>query len=287
MTDIFPMMLAFLSLITVLSCREASEVEIIPEEATEEPSFTATITVTYDNNRYDDRLKTAWGFSALVRLKEKKILFDTGGDSQTLLKNMNQLEIDPEEIDIVVLSHIHDDHVGGLMGFLKQNSDVTVYVPQSFPEDFKRRAEAQGAVIKPIYEPEKLLENAYTTGELTNKVREQALILDVQSGIIVITGCAHPGIVKMVERAKEVVKKDVLLVMGGFHLGGKTDKEMEQIIADFKRLGVRHAGPCHCSSDKARSSFRKAYGEDFLEIGVGSIIRIENGQIKESDKIHN
>lgn len=276
--------LAFLSLITVSTCGEVSEMGVTPKEVTEEPSFITTITVTYDNNRYDDRLKTAWGFSALIRSRGKTILFDTGGDSPTLLNNMKQLEVDPGEVDIVVLSHIHGDHVGGLGGFLKQNSNVTVYIPESFPEDFNRQAKAQGAKVESVYEPKKLLEGAYTTGELTNGVREQALILDVGSGIVVITGCAHPGIVKMVERAKEVVEKDVLLVMGGFHLGGKSDKELEQIIADFKRLGVYCAGPCHCSGDKARSLFQKAYGEDFLEVGVGSVIRIENGQINVKSK---
>jgi 7,8-dihydropterin-6-yl-methyl-4-(beta-D-ribofuranosyl)aminobenzene 5'-phosphate synthase len=280
MVPILSMFLTFLSIITVSTCGEVPEVEVTPNETTAESGSTAVITVTYDNNRYDDRLKTAWGFSALVESRGKTILFDTGGDSPTLLNNMEKLEIDPEEVDIVVLSHIHGDHVGGLAGFLKKNSDVTVYIPRSFPEDFKGRAKAQGASVESIYEPRGLLEGAYSTGELTNRVREQGLILDVESGIMVITGCAHPGIVKIVERAKEVVKKDVLLVMGGFHLGGKSDREIEQIIADFRRLGVRYAGPCHCSGDKARTLFQKAYGEDFLELGVGSVIRIDDGQVK-------
>lgn len=277
----FLMFLTFLSIIAVSTCgEEVPGVEATPKGRTIESGSTAVITITYDNNRYDDRLKTAWGFSALVRSKGEAILFDTGGDSPTLLNNMEKLEIDPDEVDIVVLSHIHGDHVGGLGGFLKQNSDVTVYVPRSFPEDFKRRTEAQGASVESVYDPKKLLEGVYSTGELTNGVKEQGLILDVESGIVVITGCAHPGIVKIVEKAKEVVKKDVLLVMGGFHLGGKSDREIEQIIADFRRLGVRHACPCHCSGDKARTLFQKAYGEDFLALGVGSVIRIDNGQVK-------
>ncbi len=250
-----------------------------PNKATVETSSVATITVIYDNNKQDDRLKTAWGFSALIRSQGKSILFDTGGDSPTLLSNMEILEIDPGEVDIVVLSHIDGDHTDGLAGFLEQNSDVTVYALASFPEDFKSQARASGAVVESILEPKKLLENVYTTGELTNRSNEQGLILDVGVGIVVITGCAHPGIVKMVERAKEVVKKDVLYVMGGFHLGQKTDEEIEQIIADFKRLGVRCADPTHCSGDRARELAQKAYGDKFLKLGTGSIIHIENGKV--------
>lgn len=85
------------------------------------------IAVVYDNNPYKAGFTTAWGFACVIKGTEKTILFDTGGNSAVLLNNMQQLGIDPEEIDIVVLSHIHGDHVGGLNGFLKENFNVTVY----------------------------------------------------------------------------------------------------------------------------------------------------------------
>ena len=120
------------------------------EKAQEVPLKSATIIVTYDNNPYDDRLKIAWGFSCVVRCGGKSILFDTGGDSPTLLYNMEQLQIDPKEIDMVVLSHIHGDHVGGLSGFLKRNSNVTVYLPKSFPQSFKTEVESYGAKFEEV-----------------------------------------------------------------------------------------------------------------------------------------
>ena len=232
------------------------------------------ILVTYDNNPYDDKLKTAWGFSCLVRLKEMSVLFDTGGDSSKLLFNMKQLEIDPKEVTAVVLSHIHGDHVGGLPGFLRENSKVTVYAPKSFPQNFKDEIRAAGATLEEIREAKKLIDDVYTTGELGNGIIEQSLIVKTESGLVVITGCAHPGIVKIVETAKKLVKGDVLLVMGGFHLGGKSEREIKDIITSFKRLSVRHVGPCHCSGDKARRLFKEAYGTSFLQVGVGRIISI-------------
>jgi 7,8-dihydropterin-6-yl-methyl-4-(beta-D-ribofuranosyl)aminobenzene 5'-phosphate synthase len=83
------------------------------------------ITVVYDNNPYIEGLTTSWGFACVIKEAEKTILFDTGGDSAVLLNNMQQLGMDPKEIDVVVLSHIHGDHVGGLNGFLQVNMNVT------------------------------------------------------------------------------------------------------------------------------------------------------------------
>jgi 7,8-dihydropterin-6-yl-methyl-4-(beta-D-ribofuranosyl)aminobenzene 5'-phosphate synthase len=96
-----------------------------------------SITVVYDNNPYKAVLTTSWGFACVIKGTEKTVLFVTGGNSAVLLNNMQQLGIDPEEIDIVVLSHIHGDHVGGLKVFLKENFNVTVYLPATFPMDSK------------------------------------------------------------------------------------------------------------------------------------------------------
>jgi len=151
--------------------------------------------IVYDNNPYDSRLHTAWGFSCLVRLCQKTILFDTGGDSSTLLYNMRQLEIDPEEIDAVVLSHIHGDHVGGLSGFLEENRTATVYLPRSFPQSFKEEIKLSGVKVAEIDEARELFPGVYTTGELGYGIKEQSLVIATGMGLVIITGCAHPGIV--------------------------------------------------------------------------------------------
>ena len=91
-----------------------------------------TITVICDNYPYKEGLNTSWGFSCLIKGLEKTILFDTGVSGTILLANMTKLGIHPEDIDLVVLSHDHDDHVGGLPGFLEKYHDVTVYFPNTF-----------------------------------------------------------------------------------------------------------------------------------------------------------
>ncbi|KYH38709.1 MAG: hypothetical protein AYL28_002660 [Candidatus Bathyarchaeota archaeon B23] len=80
--------------------------------------------ILYDNNPYDPRLEISWGFSCLLNLNQTTILFDTGGDGRLLLNNMKRLGIDPREVDIIVLSHIHGDHVGGLNAVLEADGSI-------------------------------------------------------------------------------------------------------------------------------------------------------------------
>lgn len=233
------------------------------------------VTIVYDNNPFDDRLRTAWGFSCLIRLAQGTILFDTGGDTSTLLYNMNQLQIDPKRVDGIVLSHIHGDHVGGLSGFLEQNSAVTVYLPTSFPQSFKEQVKSLGAEVKEVHEAEELLPGVHTTGELGSAIKEQSLVITTSKGLVIITGCAHPGVADIIRTAKDIAPDDrVYLVMGGFHLSGASSAQVESIIREFRELSVEKVAPCHCSGDEARGLFEERFGEDYIESGVGKKIPI-------------
>jgi 7,8-dihydropterin-6-yl-methyl-4-(beta-D-ribofuranosyl)aminobenzene 5'-phosphate synthase len=234
-----------------------------------------SLTIVYDNNQYDQDLAAEWGFSCLVEGLEATILFDTGGDGETLLYNMRQLEIKPEEIDAVVLSHIHSDHVGGLSGFLRENNNIVVYLPQSFPDSFKSGVSSSGAEVMEVSEAAELLNGVYTTGELGNGTREQSLIVVSSEGLIVITGCAHPGMVNIIQKAKAVVGEGrVYLVVGGFHLAGTPSSRIQSIVREFRRECVEKVAPCHCSGDEARRLFSQEYGEDYIGSGVGRKITV-------------
>ncbi len=233
-----------------------------------------TITIIYDNNEYDSMLNTAFGFSCLIQTPDKNILFDTGADSPTLLSNMHKLGIDPKDIEIVVLSHIHWDHTGGLFGFLEKNSDVMVYIPASFPDEFKKDIQSAGAQFVEVSSPLKISDYASTTGELEGPPEEQSLVISTSNGIVVITGCAHPGIVNIVKKAKEIINKDIYLVLGGFHLARADDSTINNIIESFKKLNVEKVAPCHCSGTRTREYFKKEYKENYIESGVGKIIKL-------------
>jgi 7,8-dihydropterin-6-yl-methyl-4-(beta-D-ribofuranosyl)aminobenzene 5'-phosphate synthase len=251
----------------------------LPEVALPEPTVEAEaklkLTIVYDNNEYDPRLETKWGFSCLVEGTERTVLFDTGGDSATLLSNMRKLKVDPAEIDTIVLSHIHGDHVGGLNGFLEENNRVIVYLPESFPESFKDMVRSFGVQMEEVSKAEELFTGVYSTGELDNGIEEQSLMVTSSQGLVVITGCAHPGIVNIVRKATDMLAgKPVYLVVGGFHMSGAATPQIESVIEGFRQLSVVKVAPCHCSGDETRKLFEEEYGEYYIDSGAGKIITL-------------
>lgn len=234
------------------------------------------ITVIYDNNSFKEGLGTSWGFSCLVTGAEKTILFDTGGDGPLLLKNMTKLGIDPNSIELVVLSHEHWDHTGGMAKLLDKNHNVSVYLLESFPQNIKNMVSASGAKTIEILKPAEICRGVYSTGQLGTSIKEQGLIVRTDQGMILITGCAHPGIVEMMRRAKEILNDNVLFVMGGFHLNSSSKTRINDIIKTLKGFGVKYAAPSHCTGDNARALFEEQFGENYLNIGAGRVIEVRN-----------
>lgn len=191
---------------------------------------------------------------------------------------MERLAVEPEDIDTVVLSHIHPDHTGGLTGFLERNPSVTIYLPKSFPKRFKDNLRKYGAKVIELEKSLKICENVYSTGQLGKLMKEQALIVRTDRGLVIAAGCAHPGIVKIINTAKDLLKDDVLLVMGGFHLEWATAGKIEKIISAFKQARVRYVAPAHCSGHKARNLFEKGFAKNHISIGAGKVINIHDLQ---------
>jgi 7,8-dihydropterin-6-yl-methyl-4-(beta-D-ribofuranosyl)aminobenzene 5'-phosphate synthase len=224
----------------------------------------------YDSTSLYPRLVSRWGFSCLV---DGDLLFDTGGDSHTLLSNMAKMGIDPAGIRTVVLSHAHGDHTGGLGGLLGTGIRPTVYVPRSFPTRFKADVHSLTTLVE-VHGPVEIRPGIHSTGEVGRGIVEQALAVETGDELVVITGCAHPGVVEMVRRAREVAGGKVALVMGGFHLGGTSQRRAKAIIADFRQLGVQRVAPCHCTGDRAIRAFAEEYRGDFVKAGVGLVLDI-------------
>ncbi|MHC4345932.1 MAG: MBL fold metallo-hydrolase, partial [Planctomycetota bacterium] len=135
-----------------------------------------TITVVYDSESSREGMEVGWGFSAVISGAQKTILFDTGRDA-SVLDNMQKLAIEPGSIDVVVLSHIHADHTGGLDAFLEKNQRVVVYLPEVLPAEFKKRVAGQGARIVEVKGPIEICENVRSTGVLGRWVKEQGLVI--------------------------------------------------------------------------------------------------------------
>jgi 7,8-dihydropterin-6-yl-methyl-4-(beta-D-ribofuranosyl)aminobenzene 5'-phosphate synthase len=230
------------------------------------------ITVIFNNIPYASELQTSWGFSCLVQGFGQTILFDTGGDGEILLANMKHLGIDPKVVDAVVLSHIHADHTGGLGAFLRQNANVTVSLPCSFPKAFQQQIKHLGADVVEINGPIRLFDKVHSTGEMGNGIKEQALILNTSKGLVVITGCAHPGIENVVRKARQYLQKDIYLIMGGFHLTGAGLSEIRKRIENLRALDIEKVAPSHCTGKAAIGRFREVWGDAFLPGGCGAMI---------------
>ncbi|MFO7956579.1 MAG: MBL fold metallo-hydrolase [Candidatus Brocadiia bacterium] len=228
------------------------------------------LTVVYDNYPKNDDLETAHGFACVVKAGDEAILFDTGGSGQILLSNMRALRIDIEEVNAVVLSHMHWDHIGGLDAVLEANPRVRVHAPAAFSSTFLRDMEGRAEAVVRTEGPQQVVNSVWTTRVLERPFAEQALYVEVAEGIVVLTGCAHPGVVALTRAAHEASGQPVHAALGGFHMSSMSRSEIKRVIAELQELGVEHVGPCHCSGDPARRAMREAYGEGYLNITVGS-----------------
>ncbi len=232
------------------------------------------ITIIYDNYLHKDKCQADWGFSCIIDHKTSTLLFDTGTKKDVFIHNLTALKENLNRIDMIVISHNHGDHTGNLHTVLETKNDLTVYMPYSTPDADIKRIKDTGAKVVRDEKPRDLGNDWYLSGEMGTTIKEQALVMDTPKGLVVITGCAHPGITEMVARVKEIHKKDIYLVLGGFHLGGRSEEQIEEIIQDFKDMGVRNVAPTHCTGDKAIEMFKEAYGDHFIEAGVGKEIEI-------------
>lgn len=237
---------------------------IIPLES--EP---VQIHVIYDTIVFDPSFKSGVGFACYV-VGSTNILFDTGCDALALRENLKTARL--PEPDLVVLSHDHADHTDGIDAVLRPG--LKVFVPAATSDATVARIEKSGATVLKVSDPKKLTPTMATTGELEGERHEQALLVSTQKGIIVITGCAHPGIGALVRRAKEVTGKSIYLVLGGFHLYRSDEKTITSIVRDLKELGVEKVAPSHCTGERARSILHDGFGKDFVESGAGRIVEI-------------
>ncbi len=233
------------------------------------------ITVVYDNMSYDSTLTSEWGFGCVIQTEKDTVLFDTGGNGKVLLDNMEKLDINPSSIHSVVISHNHRDHQGGLQDFLTINSKVTVFIPNSSPADLEHEIISKGARSVRVDSFTQINETMFSAGELKENIPEQSLVLQSPKGLVIITGCAHPGIVRLIEHVKPLFPYEpIYLTMGGFHLRSESAQNINKIVNAIQEYGVQRIAPSHCTGEAAIEIFSKQYGDNFIKSGVGRRINI-------------
>ncbi len=232
----------------------------------------ARLSILFNHVAVSEDFQTEWGFACLVEGYSEPLLFDTGLNGEMLLANMEALEIDPWGIRRVLLSHSHGDHTRGFGPLAEIHPELHAYPLASFPPAVNRSLAEAASETTYVTFPRQILLGIHTTGAMGASIPEQALLLDTSKGLVVMTGCAHPGILRMVRRAKQLLHREIHLVIGGFHLGQASDEELAEIIRELKDIGVRHVASTHCSGERAVELFREAWGEDFVEALCGSVI---------------
>jgi 7,8-dihydropterin-6-yl-methyl-4-(beta-D-ribofuranosyl)aminobenzene 5'-phosphate synthase len=237
-------------------------------EAIEQLRFT----ILFDNRTHDPRLKASWGFACLIEWEAHSLLFDTGSRGDLLVEHMRLLEVDPGQIDHLFISHDHWDHQGGMASLLAAHADPVVHLLNGFSRETRAIAQGLAGKISMAEGPAPLLPGCFSTGAMGEEIPEQALILKSVLGPIVMTGCAHPGLLPILDLAQTITGEPIAAILGGFHLHRSDDAGVRGLIAQMAKLGVEHAGPCHCSGDRAIVLFREAFGDRCLDCSAGSIL---------------
>lgn len=270
----------------------------------------AEITVLYDAFGKTSTMIKDWGFSAFIEYDGKRILFDTGNNAEIFKHNVEAKGIDLTTLDFAVVSHRHGDHTSGLNYLMTVNPDVPIYVPKenfgvfgaALPGTFYKRDESLPPEMRYFDgDPPATLRfgSAWPQGDFTwitetteiapgfhlillkgpwgvdLDVMEISLAIDTPDGIVLIVGCSHPTLEKIVEAATAVIDKPVHLVFGGTHLLPATPEEISRIataLRDEWRVGW--IAPVHCTGEPAFAILRESFGDRYLYAGLGTTLEL-------------
>ena len=215
------------------------------------------IRVIYDNTVAAPACEKGWGFAALVRAGGRTLLFDAGADAGIFMRNFEAMKIDVASFDRMLVSHRHGDHTGGIAPLQARSPKLKVLWPDP-PEAYE------------------VLPGFWSTGTLPGPAPEQALAVETPSGLVIVTGCSHPGVVNLVSAAvKQRKAQKVRFLIGGFHMLQQSTEQIAATIAELKKLGVERIAATHCTGERAIGMFREAWGARFEEAGAGKRIALE------------
>ena len=275
--------------------------------ASAEPTKTQ-ITVLYDAFGKTSSMKKDWGFSAFIEYGGKRILFDTGNNAEIFAHNVKAKGIDLTELDFVVVSHRHGDHTSGLNHLMTVNPGVPIYAPKenfgvfgaALPGTFYKRDESLPAEMRYFdgKPPETLrFGSAWPQGNFTwvtettevapgfhlillkgpwgvdLDVMELSLAIDTPEGIVLVVGCSHPTLEKIVETAKAVINKPIHLVFGGTHLLPAKPDDIKRIATSLRdEWNVAWIAPVHCTGEPAFALLKASFNDRYLYAGLGTTL---------------
>ncbi len=235
------------------------------------------VEILFNDQAINSTFSDGCGFSCLVN---NHILFDTGGNPESLFNNIKIMGINITGIEAIVISHDHWDHTEGLWEILKIKKGLKIYACPHFSQKFKDKVKALRGILIEQDKPEEITRGIFVTGEISGVYKgesmpEQSLVVRTERGFSVITGCSHPGIINILEKVKSFFSlQEFYSVFGGFHLHDKNENDINNIVVKFKEMNVEKAGPTHCSGKTTEEIFAKKYMNNFISVRVGQILNI-------------
>jgi 7,8-dihydropterin-6-yl-methyl-4-(beta-D-ribofuranosyl)aminobenzene 5'-phosphate synthase len=265
------------------------------------------ITILYDAFGKSAAMQKDWGYAAFIEYEGRRILFDTGNNPDILAQNAKAKGIDLSRLDFVVMSHRHGDHMGGLAYVLKVNPKVMIYaskegfgvygsdLPGTFyrkdasvpvdqryfdgtpPEIMRFGSAWPGANFQLVDKNTEIAPSIHLITLVSDKpgtmeLRELSLAINTPEGMVIVVGCAHPGIEKIVA-ATSTINPHIHFITGGFHLVVASDADIDKIVtALHDTFKVEYVAPGHCTGEPAFASLKKAFGDRDLYAGLGTTI---------------
>lgn len=273
----------------------------------------AQITILYDAFGSTSTMQKDWGYAAFIEYGGKRILFDTGNNPEIFARNAKAKGIDLTKLDFVVMSHRHGDHMGGLSYLLKVNPTVRIYAPREgfgvygadLPSSFYRKDTSlpqeqryydgeppevmrfgsawPGANFQLVDKNTKITDDISLIALVSDKpgtleLRELSLAINTPDGMVIVVGCSHPGIDKIVEAASSINPR-IHFVTGGLHLLVASDSDIENIVAALRdKFKVEYVAPGHCTGEPAFAALKKAFGDRYLYAGLGTTLALTGAQ---------
>jgi 7,8-dihydropterin-6-yl-methyl-4-(beta-D-ribofuranosyl)aminobenzene 5'-phosphate synthase len=266
------------------------------------------VTILYDSFGKNPSLTMDWGFAVLVEYGGKRILFDTGNNAKILEHNVKAVGVDLGNLDFVVMSHRHGDHMGGLAYLLKVNPTVKIYAPKErsgvygddqpsstwYRKDASLPAEQRyysgappeiihmgeawpGANFQLIDRNTEIAPGMYLIALISDRpgtleLHELSLAIRTPDGIVLVVGCSHPGVEHIVHEAT-AINPHINILFGGLHQIQAPDPEVERIATVLhNQYRLERVAPGHCTGEPEFAALKKTFGDHFVYAGVGSVV---------------